>query len=99
MKEKMIVWFLEGLGKDGIRQKMVLWITEKKLTEWRNNMSDSKSWYTSKTIIVAILQLAGTVLAAYLTSNPAWAYAGLAKSVLDIGMRLTTTQAIESPAK
>lgn len=53
-------------------------------------MNNDKKWYQSKTIYIALIQLAGGILAAYLTKNPTWVYGASAKSALDIGIRLVT---------
>lgn len=51
---------------------------------------ENKKWWMSKTVILAVVQLASGALAAYMTQNPAWAYGATAKSTLDIVLRLIT---------
>ena len=57
-------------------------------------MDQNKSWWRSKTIILAVLQLAGGLVAAYMSHNPAWAYGAMLKSAVDVGLRLVTSQSI-----
>jgi hypothetical protein len=57
-----------------------------------------KPWYTSKTIWIAILQAAAGVVAAFFTYDPALQTVGavaIVKSVIDIVLRLVTSQPIQ----
>ena len=55
---------------------------------------ENKKWWMSRTIGLALVQLATGFLAAYLTQNPTWAYGASAKSTLDIILRFMTDQPV-----
>lgn len=62
-----MVWFLKGLGKDGLREKIVVRVVANKLNDWMEVYHMGKSWKTTA------FGLLGAV-AAYLTTvtDPTW---------------------------
>ena len=57
-----------------------------------------KPWYYSKTIVLAILQGVAGIIAAYGSENPdiyTIGYIAIAKSVLDVGIRILTYKEIK----
>lgn len=64
------------------------------LDNLKNNMSNLKPWYLSRTLWVAVIQAVSGVLVAVYAADPALANVGigaLVKSVLDFYLRFSTT--------
>jgi hypothetical protein len=60
-----------------------------------NKNMDSKKWYASKTIWIALLQFIGGGLVVLSTNYPAIGVLGMLKSVIDILVRYNTASPIE----
>lgn len=98
MREKMILWFIKGVwtafktGKENARSRAATGMLRAYFVKEGDKMG--KKWWASKTMILAAVQMAGGILAAYMTQNPTWAYGATAKSTLDIILRLTTDKPV-----
>ena len=61
----------------------------------KNNNMESKKWYQSKTILVAVLMGASGVVVAFETQFPALGWLMLVKAMIDVFLRMATTETIK----
>ena len=93
IKAKIGLWFLKGAVDD--KYKLRRMVGRSQLNKvLKEGKVEAKKWYTSKTLWIAVIQGLAGVVAIVATDYPQLGSIAIAKSILDLLLRMVTDKPI-----